>query len=124
MASDPETSSLIDRFTHFAMHQVSRRGFLKGTGATGLALAGPLAGISRLLQRTPTTLCNNDNCPGSCTGICNCQSSSCIVGGKQRNCFCPSICGNCTPFDVEAQGDWFWFNPSNSCVFTCNCVAC
>lgn len=105
-------STTIDRFTHLAMDQVSRRGFLKGIGALGLSVvAATMGGLSKLQIAAA-------NCPGECFGPCTNCSSQCSSGGMTCLCSCSSC--NCTPRKVYAYGSWY----GSPCVFDCACVAC
>lgn len=124
MEQEPTPPTAIDRLTNFAM-RLSRRRLFQASAVTALGLAGPLAGLSRLLQlapKTPNINCVPGNCSDPCDGVCNCARSSCITGGESCACTCEPVPCDCEPLNAMAQGTWFWFN--NSCIFTCQCVPC
>lgn len=107
--------NLIDRFTSFSMKQSSRRGFLKGVGASGLAFVGVLLGIggqNLAFAYVP--------CPPNAYGICNNCNSACTTGGRGGSCVCVGC--NCTPPRVYAECLWIRFG--STCSFSFNCIAC
>lgn len=103
---------LVDRTTGFVMHQLSRRGFLKGVAALGVLFASGLSAIGQAAKVVAA------GCPGECFGPCDPCVSQCTSGGL--TCWC--VCGgcNCTSRRVYAYGSW----SGDPCVFDCACVAC
>ena len=138
MLNDPNGGNPIDRFTLWMMRQASRRRFLGVAGASGLAVLGLIPGLKHLtavrglaqvqavsLPAAPDSLNCNDasDCAAPCEGICNCQYSSCITGGRSCYCDCPSACGDCLPSPfVKAVGTWQC--TLGHCYFSCTCPAC
>lgn len=114
MAPREDEVRLIDHFTRIVMEKLSRRGFLKGAGAVGLALLG---GIGLDIQRAFAYVA----CPPSSTGICDDCYSFCVSGGKKCGCVCEDC--YCDPPTVFAACNWIHPNP-DTCIFTCNCIAC
>jgi hypothetical protein len=115
MAHESEGFNLIDRFTSLAMKQSSRRGFLKGVGASGLAFVGVLFGIGgqeRAFAYIP--------CPDPSYGVCNNCYSACVSGGRGGSCVCASC--NCIPARVYAECSWQ--RVGSGCYFSFRCVAC
>jgi hypothetical protein len=102
----------IDRTTDFVMHQLSRRGFLKGVAMLGMALASGFSAIGSVAKAIAA------GCPGECFGPCDPCASQCTSGGLTCWCVCSGC--NCTPRRVYAYGSWY----GDPCVFDCACVAC
>lgn len=117
MAQEKEPFGMIDRFTSSAMDQVSRRGFLKGAGAIGLALLGTFFGIGS--QKAEAIV----KCPPTTFGDCSSCYSSCnyATQGTTFKCVCASC--NCTPPMVEAMCQWV-FKPPLSCIKNGVCLEC
>lgn len=115
MSHETEDFNLIDRFTGFAMKQSSRRGFLKGVGASGLAFVGVLLGIGGHDLAFAYVIC-----PDPSTGICNNCYSACVSGGSGGSCSCPSC--NCLPPRVYAECSWQ--RVGESCYFSFRCISC
>lgn len=116
MIHEGDDSGFIDRFTSFAMDRVSRRGFLKGVGSTGLALLGILGIGSRIaeasVQYPPDTYGNCSHCYSECH-----YASS----GDTFQCLCVGC--NCTPPQVEAYCHWQFQYP-RTCLKTGACLEC
>lgn len=115
MAHESKGFNLIDRFTNFAMKQSSRRGFLKGVGASGLAFIGTLLGLGG--QNLAFAYVK---CPDPSNGICSACYSACISGGSGGKCICADC--NCQPPDVYAECSWQ--NVHGSCYFSFRCIPC
>lgn len=108
---------IIDRFTNSVMDQVSRRGFLKGVGAIGIALIGTFFGIGSQtaearIQCPPDTFGDCDNC----LTVCHYYGS-----GDSFACYCASC--NCFPPKVEAYCHWEFYYPA-TCLKTGSCLEC
>lgn len=114
MAHDEGEFSLLERLLTTSMKQLSRRGFLKGAGTTGLALIAALFGIGkRALAYIP--------CPPPANGVCDNCYSTCITGGGACSCVCPDC--NCEPPTEIAICRWVNNGPL-SCILLCQCFGC
>lgn len=88
MSENNYPSSFIDRFTSFAVNQVSRRKFIKQTGSVGLTMMGVLGGWLGLSGFTQIPNGSVGGCPSPCSNyICDTtQNNSCISGGEACTC--------------------------------------
>lgn len=113
MIKEEGNLSSLEKLAHATMRQVSRRGFLKGAGAVGLALVGNLFGMKYVLAYI--------KCPNPADGVCDNCYSTCITGGWGQDCYCPSC--DCTPPYEIAICRWANNGP-NACIFIGDCFGC
>jgi hypothetical protein len=90
-------------------------------GTAGRALAGPMHdGKVTKFSGMPVE-CVTGPCPPPATGVCSCESSACISGGRKCSCTCTGAC-NCTPEFVQAECSWQLV--CGHCFFSCRCLPC
>lgn len=122
MRQDHNQADLVDNITEFAMHQLSRRGFVKWLGKAGLALAAGATASVELLHGTAfAQVPCNSYLPG-CQGQCVCWQSCCYDPDNGLDFCCSGFCSPCSSLFYYVSVSWYW--NGSKCVQTKSCIAC
>lgn len=127
-----------ERAGDFMARAVSRRTVFHGMGASGGAIAAwflakgiigdPGRALAAPMQQGKVTkysgmpvACATGPCPPPALGVCSCEFSACISGGRKCSCTCSGAC-NCAPEFVQAECSWQL--ACGHCFFSCRCIPC